>query len=427
MANVITHVGLVLVLTFCSAAQAQNKDSGRLLVGLEYFAAHSITNVKYFVEQTAEFRNDKSRLISDHLINMLAPESLGVSVTIIRTPKLISLATEGNEIVISTGLIGSLSGVGEFAAILAKELAHISLGHYAARDSYRGRAMAISRTLGPLTLLAASKLSNDAVDDFFIEQELEAGEVARRYLSNAGFSVKYLDAALASILENVSTDDPFYFSHPNPNLNPNPNPNPNLHSDIAETPSEGQLQDLDGEGGSVFETEFVELSKIICEINIPDNLRYRRLLSAKSAFDKCISASDEGLPSMRFLNAVIARRIVTYVEHIKFEMASMPSYAVVLDDEIPKLIKELTDWGLVSAESNLKELTTVPGFEAKAMLELGEFYYDLGEFEKSLLIFDNLGQFAQPGSRWFVLAESFTSAISKYLAPAVVEGDGDDV
>jgi hypothetical protein len=150
-------------------------------------------------------------------------------------------------------------------------------------------------------------------------------------------------------------------------------------------------------------------------------------LSAKNAFDKCISASDESLPSMRFLNAVIARRIVTYVEHIKFEMASMPSYAVVSDEDIPKLIKELTDWGLVSAESNLKELTTVPGFEAKAMLELGEFYYDLGEFEKSLLIFKNLGQFAQPGSRWFVLAESFTSAIGKYLAPAVVEGDGDDV
>lgn len=412
MVNTFNKLGLLLVLTFCSAINAEeNGKRGSSLTLVEYLASRSVTNVQHFLDESVEFDDDKSLLIADHLIDVLAPKSLDVSVKIIRTPKLISLVTESNRIVVSTGLVGSLTSVGEFAAILAEELAHISLDHYVVRDSYRAKALAVSRGLGPLTFLAATGMSNVAVDNFRKEQEVEAREVAGKYLSSAGFSVKYFEVALKSIRENLSTDDPFYYSHPH------------LYSEAPGTSFEGRLQDPDREEDSVFQSEFVELSKAICEINIQDNLRYRRFLRARSTFDQCTSVTDSSRPIMRFLDAVITRRIITYVEHIKSEMASMPRHQTVSEVEDSTLTRDLYDQKFVSVESSLRELATLPGFEVKAMLELGELYYDLGEFDKSLITFKSLRQLAQPDSRWFALAESYISAIEQQFVSGVVGGE----
>jgi len=148
---------------------------------------------------------------------------------ILDTDEVNAFACPGGLILVSRGLLATTRGEDELAAVLAHEIAHVTLRHGVAAIrqanltqafTYLG-AGAAQATMDPEDLRKVTDLFGDSVGDivetlvtrgYSRDAEVAADELGRRFLSGAGYDPQ----ALARVLERMEGEGGMFATHPSP-------------------------------------------------------------------------------------------------------------------------------------------------------------------------------------------------------------------
>lgn len=151
----------------------------------------------------------------------------GYRFAVLDTDEVNAFATPGGIILITRGMIAATHSEDELAAVLAHEVAHVTLMHGLAAIQEGTRLAAFQslaetvgeEVIGPGQMDKLSSIFGDSVDDIVVElaergydrdKEYEADRTADRYVRNAG----YRSGALAAFLSRFEGEGGLFSTHP---------------------------------------------------------------------------------------------------------------------------------------------------------------------------------------------------------------------
>ncbi|TXM86071.1 M48 family metalloprotease, partial [Methylobacterium sp. WL122] len=113
-------------------------------------------------------------------------------VTLLDSPVVNAFALPSGRLYVTRGLVALASDTSEIAAVLAHEIAHVTLNHATARTELELRSQLVSRVVAdvlndPATGAQLQSQSRFALARFSREQELEADAAGVRTLAKAGY------------------------------------------------------------------------------------------------------------------------------------------------------------------------------------------------------------------------------------------------
>src|SRR5918994_456090 len=113
-------------------------------------------------------------------------------ITILDSPVVNAFALPSGRLYVTRGLLALASDTSEVAAVLAHEIAHVTLRHATARSEVAARSALVSRVAAdvlkdPAMSAMLQDRSRYSIASFSRGQELEADQIGVRTLASAGF------------------------------------------------------------------------------------------------------------------------------------------------------------------------------------------------------------------------------------------------
>ena len=196
-------------------------DSGYLVTEEElYLARVSESLIQEIDEGGLVIEDPDVRMLIDQTLTRLLPDveiRNSVTVEVIRQPEVNAFATGNRHIYIHSGMFSVIETSGQFAALMAHEIVHLTEQHALKSLIHRKRVVSDAKiasffTLGLSVLPALTALSN-----YSQEQETEADEMAIKMLVEGGYhpeSMQQLLRNLQNIRGRSETNSGFWASHP---------------------------------------------------------------------------------------------------------------------------------------------------------------------------------------------------------------------
>jgi predicted Zn-dependent protease len=130
--------------------------------------------------------------VTDRLVRASDRPDQTYAVTLLDSPVVNAFALPNGRLYVTRGLVALASDTSEVAAVLAHEMAHVTLNHATARSELELRSALVSRVVAdvlndPATGAQLQSQSRFALARFSREQELEADATGVRTLAKAGF------------------------------------------------------------------------------------------------------------------------------------------------------------------------------------------------------------------------------------------------
>ncbi|MCJ2136500.1 M48 family metalloprotease [Methylobacterium sp. J-026] len=130
--------------------------------------------------------------VTDRLVKASDRPDQAYVVTLLDSPVVNAFALPNGRLYVTRGLVALASDTSEVAAVLAHEMAHVTLNHATARSELELRSALVSRVVAdvlndPATGVQLQNQSRFALARFSREQELEADATGVRTLAKAGY------------------------------------------------------------------------------------------------------------------------------------------------------------------------------------------------------------------------------------------------
>lgn len=130
--------------------------------------------------------------VTDRLVRATDRPEEPYAVTLLDSPVINAFALPNGRLYVTRGLLALASDTSEIAAVLAHEIAHVTLRHASARSELALRSQLVSRVVAdvlndPTTGAQLQTQSRFALARFSRDQELEADGVGVRTLARAGY------------------------------------------------------------------------------------------------------------------------------------------------------------------------------------------------------------------------------------------------
>jgi predicted Zn-dependent protease len=130
--------------------------------------------------------------VTDRLVKASERPDQAYAVTLLDSPVVNAFALPNGRLYVTRGLVALASDTSEVAAVLAHEMAHVTLNHATARSELELRSALVSRVVAdvlndPDTGAQLQHQSRFALARFSREQELEADATGVRTLAKAGY------------------------------------------------------------------------------------------------------------------------------------------------------------------------------------------------------------------------------------------------
>ncbi|WP_375463182.1 M48 family metalloprotease [uncultured Methylobacterium sp.] len=130
--------------------------------------------------------------VTDRLVRASDRPDQTYAVTLLDSPVVNAFALPSGRLYVTRGLVALASDTSEIAAVLAHEIAHVTLSHATARTELELRSQLVSRVVAdvlndPVTGAQLQSQSRFALARFSREQELEADAAGVRTLAKAGY------------------------------------------------------------------------------------------------------------------------------------------------------------------------------------------------------------------------------------------------
>ncbi|WP_375454082.1 M48 family metalloprotease [uncultured Methylobacterium sp.] len=130
--------------------------------------------------------------VTDRLVRASDRPDQTYAVTLLDAPVVNAFALPSGRLYVTRGLVALAGDTSEIAAVLAHEIAHVTLSHATARTELELRAQLVSRVVAdvlndPVTGAQLQSQSRFALARFSREQELEADAAGVRTLAKAGY------------------------------------------------------------------------------------------------------------------------------------------------------------------------------------------------------------------------------------------------
>ncbi|KAA0121779.1 peptidase M48 [Methylobacterium sp. P1-11] len=130
--------------------------------------------------------------VTDRLVKASDRPDQAYTVTLLDSPAVNAFALPNGRLYVTRGLVALASDTSEVAAVLAHEMAHVTLNHATARSELELRSALVSRVVAdvlndPDTGAQLQHQSRFALARFSREQELEADATGVRTLAKAGY------------------------------------------------------------------------------------------------------------------------------------------------------------------------------------------------------------------------------------------------
>lgn len=130
--------------------------------------------------------------VTDRLVKASDRPDQSYVVTLLDSPVVNAFALPSGRLYVTRGLVALASDTSEIAAVLAHEIAHVTLNHATARTELELRSQLVSRVVAdvlndPATGAQLRNQSRFALARFSREQELEADAAGVRTLAKAGY------------------------------------------------------------------------------------------------------------------------------------------------------------------------------------------------------------------------------------------------
>ncbi|WP_244476808.1 M48 family metalloprotease [Methylobacterium sp. Leaf117] len=130
--------------------------------------------------------------VTDRLVRSTERPEETYAVTLLDSPVINAFALPSGRLYVTRGLLALASDTSEIAAVLAHEIAHVTLRHATARTELALRSQLVSKVVAdvlndPVTGAQLQSQSKFALARFSRDQELEADTVGVRTLARAGY------------------------------------------------------------------------------------------------------------------------------------------------------------------------------------------------------------------------------------------------
>ncbi|GJD94899.1 M48 family metalloprotease [Methylobacterium iners] len=130
--------------------------------------------------------------VTDRLVRATERPDETYNVTLLDSPVINAFALPNGRLYVTRGLLALATDTSEIAAVLAHEIAHVTLRHASARSELALRSQLVSRVVAdvlndPETGAKLQDQSRFAIARFSREQELEADGIGVRTLARAGY------------------------------------------------------------------------------------------------------------------------------------------------------------------------------------------------------------------------------------------------
>ncbi len=130
--------------------------------------------------------------VTDRLVKATERPEETYAVTLLDSPVINAFALPSGRLYVTRGLLALASDTSEVAAVLAHEIAHVTLRHATARTELALRSQLVSKVVAdvlndPVTGAQLQSQSKFALARFSRDQELEADSVGVRTLARAGY------------------------------------------------------------------------------------------------------------------------------------------------------------------------------------------------------------------------------------------------
>ncbi|HEX8417538.1 MAG TPA: M48 family metalloprotease [Methylobacterium sp.] len=130
--------------------------------------------------------------VTDRLVRATERPDETYAVTLLDSPVVNAFALPNGRLYVTRGLLALATDTSEIAAVLAHEIAHVTLRHASARSELALRSQLVSRVVAdvlndPETGAQLQNQSRFAIARFSREQELEADGIGVRTLAKAGY------------------------------------------------------------------------------------------------------------------------------------------------------------------------------------------------------------------------------------------------
>ncbi|NEU10682.1 M48 family metalloprotease [Methylobacterium sp. BTF04] len=130
--------------------------------------------------------------VTDRLVSATERPEETYAVTLLDSPVINAFALPNGRLYVTRGLLALASDTSEIAAVLAHEIAHVTLRHATARTELALRSQLVSKVVAdvlndPVTGAQLQSQSKFALARFSREQELEADGIGVRTLARAGY------------------------------------------------------------------------------------------------------------------------------------------------------------------------------------------------------------------------------------------------
>ncbi|MDR1827095.1 MAG: M48 family metalloprotease [Methylobacteriaceae bacterium] len=143
-----------------------------------------------------EYRSPAVRAMLERIVGRIIPATdrpgEGYRVTILKSPQINAFALPSHQLYVTRGLLALANDSSEVAAVIAHEIAHVTLRHAAARTELEARSALVSRVVSDvLQDKSGSSLYADqsrfSIARFSREQEFEADKTGIATLAKAGY------------------------------------------------------------------------------------------------------------------------------------------------------------------------------------------------------------------------------------------------
>jgi len=159
-----------------------------------------------------EYRSERAQALLTEIVARLVPATErpdeAYRITVLNSPVVNAFALPSGRLYVTRGLLALANDTSEIAAVLAHEIAHVTLRHAAARSELEQRSALISRVMAevannPSAGAAVQAEARFNLARFSRSQEIEADQIGVRTLVGAGFdpygSVRFLNSLGRSV------------------------------------------------------------------------------------------------------------------------------------------------------------------------------------------------------------------------------------
>ncbi|WP_232631789.1 M48 family metalloprotease [Methylobacterium sp. Leaf118] len=209
------HTGSVLTPAVIKVPEQAPKTTGRARTGDD--ADHAKLVASFGGEYRAPAAHRLLTEVTERLVRASERPDEAYVVTLLDSPVVNAFALPSGRLYVTRGLLALASDTSEVAAVLAHEIAHVTLRHATARTEMALRSQLVSRVVAdvlndPVTGAQLENQSKFTLARFSREQELEADTSGVRVLAQAGYdpfgASRFLEALARTMALKTGTGSP---------------------------------------------------------------------------------------------------------------------------------------------------------------------------------------------------------------------------